>query len=314
MRVMVTGGSGFIGSHVVDKLREHGVTVRIFDAVYPTWRQDIEFYQGSILDVEALRMALNRVDAVIHLAAVADVKDVFQEPHYAEAINVRGTVNVLEAVRRTGARRVVFGSTTWVYSDVEAAHVDESTPLTAPNHLYTATKIAGEYYCQAYNRLYDIETTILRFGIPYGPRARPAAVIPTFVGKVLRGEPLTIQGDGSQYRKFVYVEDLAEGNVLALKPAARNKIYNLDGHERISIREVAETIKKIVGAAKIQYSAARPADFGGKEVSSQKARDELGWESRTSFEEGLRKYIDWYTKDQAAQRQRWELVDDYLKV
>jgi len=314
MRVLVTGGSGFIGSHVVDKLREHGVAVRVFDAVYPTFRDDIEFYQGSILDFEALRMALNRVDAVIHLAAVADVKDVLQEPHYSEAINVRGTINVLEAVRRTGPRRVVYGSTTWVYSDVAAERVDESTPLAAPNHLYTATKIAGEYYCQAYSHRYGVETTILRFGIPYGPRARPSAVIPSFVGRVLRGEPLTIQGDGSQYRKFVYVEDLAEGTVLALKPGARNQTYNLDGHERITIRQIAETIQKIVGNVTVEYSPARPGDFAGKEVSSRKARDELGWEPRTRFEVGVRRYVEWYIRDEAAQQHRWDLVDESLMV
>jgi len=311
---MVTGGSGFIGSHVVDKLREHGVAVRVFDTVYPTWRKDIEFYQGSILDFEALRMALNRVDAVIHLAAVADVKDVFQDPHYAEGINVRGTINVLEAVRRIGLKRVVFGSTTWVYSEVEADQITEDTPLAAPTHLYTATKMAGEYYCQSYSRLYGVETTILRFGIPYGPRARPAAVIPMFVKKALYGQPLTIQGDGAQFRKFVYVEDLAEGNVLALKPVARNRIYNLDGAERISVRRIAETIQKLVGKVTIEETPNRPGDFGGKEVSSERARIELGWEPRTTFEEGVRRYIAWYKTEEAASQERWDSVDEYLKV
>lgn len=314
MRTLVTGGSGFIGSHVVDRLRAHGVTVRVFDMVYPTWREDIEFYHGSILDLDTLCMALNRVDVVFHLVAVADVKDVFEEPHYSEAINVRGTINVLEAIRRTGPRRLIYGSTTWVYSDTEDKFVDETTPLCAPSHLYTATKMASEYYCQAYSKLYGLETTILRYGIPYGPRARPGAVLPIFVEKALRGEPLTIAGDGSQYRKFVYVEDLAEGNVLALKPIAKNKIYNLDGNEKITIRQIAETIQKILGEVRIEHIPARPGDFSGKEVSSKKVLEELGWQPRTSLEEGVRRYIEWYKQEQSLRNERWTLVDDDLKA
>ena len=118
MKVLITGGSGFIGSHVVDKLRAKGIQVRVFDMVLPTFRSDIEFYHGSLLDLEALRMAMSEIDAVFHLAAIANVKDVYSDPHYAEAINVRGTANVLEAVRRSvNCNRVIYGSTTWVYSD-----------------------------------------------------------------------------------------------------------------------------------------------------------------------------------------------------
>ncbi len=282
--------------------------------VYPTWREDIEFYHGSILDLDDVRMALNKVDVVFHLAAVADVKDVLEEPHYSESINVRGTMNVLEAMRRTGQKRLIYGSTTWVYSDTKDGFVDESTPLLAPSHLYTATKIASEYYCQAYAKLYGLETTILRYGIPYGPRARSGAVIPIFVEKALRGEPLTIAGDGSQYRKFVYVEDLAEGNALAVKPVAKNKIYNLDGTEKITIRQIAETIQKILGDVKIEYVTGRPGDFSGKQVSSARALDELGWEPTTSFEEGVRRYIEWYQEAQQQQTEQWVKVDDLLRA
>lgn len=315
MKVLVTGGSGFIGSHVVDKLRDKGVEVRVFDMVMTTYRKDIEFYQGSILDLDALRMALNGVEAVFHLVAVADVKDVFQEPHYSEAINVRGTINVLEAARLSGnINRVIYGSTTWVYSAANEQNVDENTPLNSPSHLYTATKLAGEYYCKAYNKLYGLGVTILRYGIPYGPRARDGAVIPIFVGKALRGEPLTIAGDGSQFRKFVYVEDLAEGNVLALKSIAKNKTYNLDGKEKITIKQIAETIQKIIGNVKIEYIPARPGDFSGKEVSSELANKELGWEPKVSFEEGLRSYISWYKEREEKRRAEWERLDEILKI
>lgn len=314
MKVLVTGGSGFIGSHVVDKLRDKGVEVRVFDMVMPNYRKDIEFYKGSLLSFDEMRMALNGVEAVFHLGAVADVKDVFQEPHYSEAINVRGTINVLEAARLNGSiKRVIYGSTTWVYSEANEQEVDENTPINPPSHLYTATKLAGEFYCHAYSKLYNLDTTILRYGIPYGPRARDGAVIPTFVKKALRGEPLTIAGDGSQFRKFVYVEDLAKGNVSALKSIAKNKIYNLDGNERISIKRIAETIQKILGNVKIEYIPARPGDFSGKEVMSVRAKEELGWEPETSFEEGLKRYIDWYAERERKREEEWRRLDISLK-
>ena len=126
-------------------------------------------------------------DAVAHLAAVADVNEVDAEPHAAERVNTHGTVTVLDAARRAGVRRIVYASTIWVYSDCEPEQVDETTSIAPPSHLYTSTKLAGELYCKAYQQLYGIDYTILRFGIPYGPRAREAAVIPTFVNKALAG-------------------------------------------------------------------------------------------------------------------------------
>ena len=313
MKVLVTGGSGFIGSHVVDKLRDKGVKVRVYDGIMPDYRNDIEYYQGSILDHESLCFAMSGIDAVMHLAAVADVKGVLEKPRYSESINVRGTINVLEAARAAEVKRVVYGGTTWVYSETESNNVDESTPLHAPSHFYTATKLAGEYYCQSYSKLYDLDVTVLRYGIPYGPRARDGAVIPIFVKKALNGEPLTIAGDGSQFRKFVYVEDLAEGNVLALKAIASNKTYNLDGIEKITIKEIAEMVRDIIGNVKIEYVPARTGDFPGKEVSSKRAEDELGWTPKTSFNEGLKKYIDWYIQRERKREGDWEKLDDILK-
>ncbi len=313
MKVLVTGGSGFIGSHVVDKLRDKGVKVRIYDGILPTYRNDIEYYQGSILDRTALGFAMNGIDAVMHLAAIADVEDVFSEPLKTEAINVRGTANVLEAARNSNVRKVIYGSTTWVYSEAESNNVDETTPLHAPSHFYTATKLAGEYYCQSYSKLYDLDVTILRYGIPYGPRARDGAVIPIFVKKALNGEPLTIAGDGSQFRKFVYVEDLAEGNVLALQSIGKNKIYNLDGNEKITIKKIVDLLKELLGNVKIEYKPSRHGDFSGKDVSSELAKKELGWEPKTGLEEGLKKYINWYKKREEIRIKDWESVNSILK-
>lgn len=313
MRCLVTGGAGFIASHVVDNLLRRGIEVRVFDQRRSEYAPDCDHFIGSILDLEALRLAMNGIHAVFHLAAVADVKDVYNDPVYAENVNTRGTMFVLEAARRAGVKRVIYGSTTWVYSDAEGSIVDERTLIPAPTHLYTATKLTGEYYCRSYGELYGLDYTIFRYGIPYGPRARDGAVIPIFVGKALRGEPLTLAGDGSQYRQFVYVEDLAEGNVLGLQSAARRRIYNLDGDRKVTIREIAETIQKIIGDVKIEYVPARPGDFSGKEAVSCRAKDELGWEPKVSFEEGVRRYIEWYKERENKRRLEWERVDEVLK-
>jgi UDP-glucose 4-epimerase len=293
----VTGGSGFIGSHVVDKLRARGHTPVIYDLRPSPWHHDpdepVETVLGSITDREALERALHSCDAVAHLAAVADVNDVHASPEDAERVNARGTVTVLEAARRAGVKRIVYASTIWVYSDCEPEDVDEDTLLPPPSHLYTSTKLAGELYCKAYQELYGIDYTILRFGIPYGPRAREAAVIPAFVNKALAGEPLTLAGDGMQSRKFVYVEDLADGVARGLDDVAVNRVYNLASDETVTIKQIAETVRDLMGDVEITYTPARPGDFGGKIVSSERARRELGWTAATPFGEGVRGYIDW---------------------
>ena len=313
MRCLVTGGAGFIASHIVDNLQRMGIEVRVFDLKRSDYAPECDHFIGSILDLEALRLAMNGVHAVFHLAAIADVKDVHDGPVYSENINVRGTISVLEAARRAGVERVIYGSTTWVYSDAKGDVVDEETLIPPPTHLYTATKLTGEYYCRSYSELYGLDYTIFRYGIPYGPRARDGAVIPIFVGKALRGEPLTIAGDGLQFRKFVYVEDLAEGNVFGLKPVAKNRVYNLDGVRKVTIKEIAETIQNVLGDVKIEYVEGRPGDFTGKEVSSVRAKDELNWEAKTSFEEGVRRYIDWYKSREEKRKDQWDRVDEVLK-
>jgi UDP-glucose 4-epimerase len=306
VRVLVTGGSGFIGSHVVDRLRLRGHEPVIYDLRPSPWHKDgtVEAVLGSITDREALERALQGCDAVAHLAAVADVNDVHAEPEDAERVNARGTVAVLEAARRVGVERIVYASTIWVYSDCREDDVDEETLLPAPSHLYTSTKLAGELYCKAYQELYGIDYTILRFGIPYGPRAREAAVIPAFVGKALRGEPLTLAGDGSQSRRFVYVEDLAEGVARGLSGVARNRVYNLASDENVTIRRIAQTIKDEVGDVEIVHTEARPGDFGGKVVCSGRAARELGWTAATPFAEGVRRYISWRVEQAAAAQER----------
>jgi UDP-glucose 4-epimerase len=295
MRVLVTGGGGFIGSHVVDRLIARGDTPRIFDLSASPYHSplEVETFTGSITDPANLDLAMRDCDAVIHLAAVADVGHVHADPVLAEEVNTRGTLNVLEAACRTGVGRVVYGSTTWVYSDCAEQEVDEETPIPAPRHLYTATKLAGETYCAGYAELYDLESTILRFGIPYGPRARAAGVVAKFTDLAFEGKPLTIAGDGSTTRSFIYVEDLADGIVAALAPAAAGRTYNLSGDEVVTILEIAERVQENTDDCEIVHTPPRPGDFPGKAISNRRALEELGWKAETSFKEGVRRYVEW---------------------
>jgi UDP-glucose 4-epimerase len=305
MKALVTGGAGFIGSHVVDRLLTDGHDVRIFDVRRSpdAPRERCEDVAGDLLDPADLAAAAQGCDVIIHLAAAADVGLVAQDPTGAEALNSRGTLNVLEAARGTGAR-VVYASTIWVYSDVRATHVDEDSELGLPSHLYTATKLAGEMYCRSYGELFGVPSTILRFGIPYGPRARPAAVLPIFVDKALAGEPLTIAGDGLQTRRFVYVEDLAEGVVSALRPEAAGRVYNLVGEEETSVRDIADAVRGAIGDVAIVHTEGRAADFAGAHVSGARAADELGWRPRTPFAEGVERYVAWHRADAALRVRR----------
>jgi UDP-glucose 4-epimerase len=297
MRVLVTGGAGFIGSHVVDKVRDAGHEPVVYDmrpSPFHVNGNSVDTVIGSILDIDALTRAMRGCDAVMHLAAAADVGEVEKAPVHSEELNSRGTLSVLEAARQAGVKRVVYASTIWVYSDVDAEAVDEETALRPPAHLYTATKLAGELYCKSYSELYDLEFTILRFGIPYGPRARPAAVVPAFVNKALAGEPLTIAGTGEQTRRFVYVEDLADGCVAGLAPQAAMRTYNLVSDTDVTIREIADTVKGILGDVEIVHTEGRAGDFKGAEVSGARAAEELGWTATTPFAEGVRRYVDWH--------------------
>jgi len=165
-------------------------------------------------------------------------------------------------------------------------------------HIYSSSKIAREFLICDYQKLYGVPYTIFRYGIPYGPRMRKELVIPIFMRKAFAGEPLTISGDGSQYRNFIYVEDLADAHVLALEDKAENQILNLEGMRRITIKEMSETIQKLVEKdVKIEYLPARPGDYEGKEASNDKIKRLLDWDPKVDFREGMKKTIAWYKSD-----------------
>jgi UDP-glucose 4-epimerase len=295
MKVLVTGGSGFIGSHVLDVLAAAGHEPVILDLV-PSRHHPPNTYAtitGDITDREVARRAVRGCDAIIHLAAVADVNDVVADPVRADSVNAHGTEVLLEAARREDVARMIYGSTIWVYGNAQVEEVSEDSPLALPAHLYTATKLAGEMYALSYNAMYGAGHTILRFGIPYGPRARPAAVVPSFVLRAQRGEALAIAGDGLQARQFVYIEDLAAGIVAALSPEAAGRTFNLVGTERTSVREIADVVCRLVADVPIVHVPERPADVQLGRVSGARAAAELSWRPTVRFEEGLGRYVEW---------------------
>lgn len=280
MNVLVTGGSGFIGSHVVDKLADSGAQVIVFDVAKPH-RNDVAFIKGNIASLNELIAAMKDIDYVYHIAALSNINKVVEEPLKAIDLNILSTAKVLEAARKSDVKRVLFASTYFVNS--------------MKGHLYTTCKAASEMICKDYFTLYGLHFTILRYGTAYGPRSRGEDVISIFAEKALSYQPLVIHGNGNQSRNFIYIEDLAEGNVAALNDNAINNTYVLEGNRQITIKEVAETIFKTIGEVKIIYEKARPDDYDHiSESFDEKARNELGWEPKISFEEGVRRYINWY--------------------
>jgi len=299
-KVIVTGGSGFIGSHVVDALMDVGHQVTVIDHRTRPHRQDVGFEDIDLMDMSSVLAATKEAEHIFHLAAVSNVNYAYKYPVYTTALNILGTTHVLEAARTNGVRRVYLASTVWVYNGTPNGEpLDESVPfyLNGAGHIYTSSKMACEMICHNYHQLYNVPFTVLRLGIPYGPRMREELLIPIFIKKALAGEPLTVAGKGAQFRKFVYVRDLAEGHVLAMKEEAANQTYNLEGSRKVTVLEVAEGIKAAIGEqVKIQFVPERPGDFGGKEVTAQKALQDLGWKPKVDFEDGLRRTVEWFLR------------------
>ena len=295
--VAVTGGSGFIGSHVVDALLGAGHSVRVLDQ-RPPMQAEAEWAEVDLLDQDSLTDAIKGCGPVFHLAAMADVNNVIAEPAESVAATALGAARVLEAARRSDAGRVILASTVWVYAGTHGDVVDEDTPfdLSLPRHIYASSKLAAEMFCADYANLFCRPYTVLRYGIPFGPRMRSDLVVAAFLERALRGEALKIDGDGAQERSFVYVEDLAAAHVLALAPVAENRTYNLEANEPISIRRLAETVGELVGDIEVTFGPSRPGDYRAKRVSSERARTELGWAPRYDFAAGLQRTLDWYRR------------------
>jgi len=290
VNVLVTGGSGFIGSHIVDKLVEQGYTVRVFDKQKPL-REDVEWFKGDLLNENEALEACKDIEFVYHLAAIADVNIALSNPTLCMQVNEIGTLNLLNAASAMEVERVILASTTWVYGKVEGV-VDENTPIPPPDHIYTKTKIGQEHLFTAWHEQTRLPYTILRFDIPYGPRMRGNMAIAIFVRKAMKKEPITIFGDGNQGRCFIYIEDLTKGSVAALQSSASNQVFNLAGIEFVTIKKIVEALRESFKDIRVEHAPPRPHDFKGVVVNIEKARQLLRWEPETPFNEGLKKLIE----------------------
>jgi UDP-glucose 4-epimerase len=296
MRVAVTGGGGFIGSHVVDQLARAGHDVVVID-VAGQWRNPAADYrQADLFDAAALQDAVAGAQAVFHLAGAADVNKVAADPLAAVRLNVEGTARILEAARQGGVDRVLLASTVWVYGAMTGqGELTETAPVDVrrAGHVYVATKLSAEMLVHSYREMYGQHFTILRYGIPYGPRMRDALVVARFVQAAQEGRPITIAGTGDQQRNYVYVEDIADAHVRALSPAAADQTLALEGGEPVSVREIADTVCSLVAPVPIEHVPARAADYQGVAISGSLAKELLDWAPVTPFAEGVRRYLDW---------------------
>jgi nucleoside-diphosphate-sugar epimerase len=297
MRYVVTGGCGFIGSNVVAALREAGHEAVAVDCLEGADRR------VDICDTTELQRVL--VDccpqAVFHIAAIADARKALADPVQAVQINIGGTASVFEAARQAGVGRVILASTCWVAAAMGPGIIDENEPFlpTGGGHIYTSTKIAGELIAHDFYELYKLPFTILRYGIPYGPGMWSGLVLRAFFDRAAEGKPLTVFGDGSASRRFLYVKDLAEAHVLALQEVAVNQTYNLEGMRAVTIRELAERTARLLGGIEVVYQEAPPTRVGElqyfrKIISNAKAYVDLGWEPKTDLDVGIREAIAWY--------------------
>lgn len=296
MKVLITGGSGFIGSHVVDVLLEQGHEVTIYDTESPRFNQKCKSVLADVTDLDTLKKNTKGFDIIYHLAAEANVNRFFEKPIYSNSITSSSTLNVLQAARENNVKRVILASTEWIYGSVEGNENEQITEETIfaqnPDHLYTSSKIAAELFCKNYKTLYGVNYTIMRYGIPFGERARPETVTPIFLSKILKGDEITIHGDGSQTRQFIYVRDLAEGNAACMKAEGENQIFNINGREKITVIGIVRTLEEILNKkAKVKFIEDRKGNYKGRFISSEKAERLLGWKPKRTYREAMENYV-----------------------
>jgi nucleoside-diphosphate-sugar epimerase len=302
---LVTGGAGFIGSHLTEELVRRGHRVRVADSLITGKRENlahisgIEFLEGDLADLEFARRAVDGVEYVLHQAAIPSVPRSVKDPILSNRANVDATLNTLLASRDAGVRRLVFAASSSAYGDTPTLPKHEGM-ATNPLSPYALQKVIGEQYLQMFTRLYGLETVSIRYFNVFGPRQDPnspySGVIAVFATSVLENRPPTIYGDGEQTRDFTYVANVVDGVLKACEaPRASGEVINVATGGRISLNELFEVMRKLVGAdVRPNYGEARAGDVRDSQADITKARELLGYEPIVSFEDGLRQTIDWY--------------------
>jgi UDP-N-acetylglucosamine 4-epimerase len=308
--ILVTGGAGFIGSHIVDRLLEEGFKVRVLDNLSTGEKKNLaqhqnkkafQFTEGDIRNFELVKKAVRGVDAVIHEAALVSVTHSVENPLLSNEINVTGTLNLLKACVDAHIKRFVYASSCAVYGDTETLPNHEKL---APKPLspYAVDKLAAENYAKVFYNVHGLETVSLRYFNVYGPRQKYgpySGVISTFINYLLENKPPTIYGDGEQTRDFVNVKDVVEANMLALsKREAVGEVFNISTGEPITINKLTETLQKIMGKSFLKpvHTEPRPGDIRHSYGDITKARRNLGYEPKVQLEKGLSELVKSYSK------------------
>src|SRR5437867_1235368 len=314
MRVLVTGGAGFIGSHLVEKLLASGHEVVILDdfndyydpkikhANSAGFAKDVTIHHVDLRDGESVRNLFHRekVDAIAHLAARAGVRPSIQQPRLYYDTNVTGTLHLLEAARVTGVERFVFASSSSVYGASKRIPFSEDEHLTQTFSPYAATKIAGEFLCSTYSHLYNLRVVALRYFTVYGPRQRPDLAIHQFTRRIYAGQPIDQFGDGSTRRDYTYIDDVIQGTMAALQyEGSLFDIFNLGENDTIQLKDLIVAIENALGKkAKINQLPEQPGDMPLTCANISKARKLLDYRPTTRLNEGLPCFVEWFLRSQ----------------
>ena len=302
---LITGGGGFIGSNIVEELVRRGDTVRVLDNFSTGKRENlspfldsIELFEGDIRSYHIVREAVQGVDFILHQAALPSVPRSIKDPLTTNEVNVVGTLNILNAAKDEGVKRIIYASSSSIYGDLETLPKTEDM-LPKPLSPYAVSKLAGEKYCQVFTRLYGLETVALRYFLVFGPRQDPtsqySAVIPKFIAAIRNGQPPTVYGDGEQSRDFTFVDNVVQANLLACESGLEElsgEIFNIACGKRITINNLIQSINRILGTdIKPVYTDPRPGDVRHSLANIGKAQQFLGYQAKVDFYEGLERLV-----------------------
>lgn len=295
MRCIITGGSGFIGSHLASALQKKMQDVLVLDMVKPTLENSVTYVAVDICDTARIQEIISdfRPNAIYHLAGVADARAAIADPSKAVQANITGTVNVLSAAYKSGVERVILASSSWVYNAMRYGVVDEQEPFLPQGggHIYTSTMIAREFLAHDFLRLYGLHFTVLRYSPIYGPGMWPGLAVNAFIEAAQAGGPIIVFGNGEEVRPFLYIEDLVEAFLLSLQPKAADQVYNLQGLEAVTVNELAHIISDMFGGVEIVHrdeSTRRgELNYPGRFISNEKALSELHWQPHVTLREGI---------------------------